>query len=117
MRGRKKIHKSGESRARLRLKKGDKVVVVAGADRGKTGEVLGADAVTGRVLVKGVNVRTKHMRKTNENPQGGTTRKEFPVDASNVMLFSEKAKKGVRVRYELRDGKRVRVGTCGTVFE
>ena len=117
MRGKKKIYKSGESRRRLRLKRGDKVIVVAGADKGKSGEVLRTDDKTGRVLVHGVNVRTKHMRKTQENPQGGVTKKEFPVDASNLMLFSDKAKKGVRVRYEVRDGKKVRVGTCGTVFQ
>ena len=117
MRGKKKINRSGDSRRRLRLKRGDKVVVVAGADKGKTGEVLRVDDVTSRVVVHGVNVRTKHERKTQENPQGGVTKKEFPVDVSNVMLMSDKAKKGVRVRYEVRDGKKVRVGTCGTVFQ
>ena len=117
MRGKKKVNKSGESRRRLRLKRGDKVIVVAGADKGKSGEILKIDDVKSRVLVQGVNIRTKHMRKTQENPQGGVNKKEFPVDASNVMLYSDKAKKGVRARYEVRDGKKVRVGTCGTVFQ
>lgn len=117
MRGKKKINRSGDSRRRLRLKRGDKVVVVSGADKGKSGEILKVDDVASRVLVHGVNLRTKHQRKTQENPQGGVTKKEFPIDVSNVMLMSDKAKKGVRVRYEVRDGKKVRVGTCGTVFQ
>ena len=102
----------------MHVRKGDKVVVVAGADRSpKPREVLAVDAEAGRVTVQGVNVRVKHERKSQANPQGGRTEKEFSIDASNVMIYSEKAKKGVRTRYEVVDGKKVRVGTCGTRFD
>ena len=107
------------AKRRVRFRKGDKVMVIAGEDKGKGPvEVLKVLADTGRVVVQGVNMQTKHLRKSQENPQGGVTKSEGPIDASNVLLYSEKLKKGVRVRYEDRDGKRVRVGvTCGTVFD
>ena len=106
------------SRARSHVKKGDKVVVIAGADKSDTvHEVLQVMAESGKVIVKDVNMRWKHQRRSQQNPKGGRVRKEFPVDASNVLLYSEKAGKGVRTRTEVVDGKRVRVGTCGTRFE
>lgn len=106
------------TRARSHVKKGDKVVVIAGADKSDTvREVLQVHAEDGKVLVKDVNMRWKHMRRSQQNPKGGRVRKEFPIDASNVLLFSEKAGKGVRTRTEVVDGKKVRVGTCGTRFE
>ena len=70
------------------------------------------------VTVQGVNVRWKHMRRSAANPDGGRVQREFPIDISNVQVFSEKAGKGVRVKTELGDGKRVRVGIpCGTRFD
>ncbi len=111
----------GPNRAatRIRLKKGDKVQVIAGADRGKGPvEVLQVFEDKGRVKLMGVNMRTKHLRKTQENPQGGVKQEEVAIAVSNVLLYSDKLKRGVRVRYETRDGKKVRVGVpCGTVFE
>ncbi len=103
----------------LHVKKGDKVVVTAGADKSdEPREVLSVDVDSQRVIVQGTNVRWKHMRRSQENPEGGRVQKEFPIDASNVLLFSEKAGKGVRTRNELVDGKRVRVGKpCGTKFD
>lgn len=110
-----------------RIKKGDKVVVVSGADRSsEPREVLHVFPDTGKVLVKETNMRWKHQRRSQQNPKGGRTRKEIPIDLSNVMLFSEKAGKGVRVRIELETHKnaageerqrRVRVGVCGTRFD
>ena len=106
-------------RRRWRIKKGDKVVVIAGADRSDVPhEVLQVLHEEGRVVVKDVNMRWKHLRRSQQNPKGGRVRKEFPIDISNVMLWSEKAGKGVRVRVEIEDGKRVRVGVpCGTRFD
>ena len=100
-----------------KIKVGDSVVVVAGADKSATPrnvlEVLERD-----VIVEGVNLRWKHEKPSQQNPKGGRSRREFPIDKSNVLLFSEKAGKGVRTRIEEKDGKKVRVGVpCGTVFE
>ena len=104
---------------RLHVKKGDKIVVIAGADKSdKVHEVLDVDVDAGKVLVEGVNMRVKHMPRSQQNPQGARTRKEFPIDASNVLLYSEKAGKGVRTGIEIVDGKKVRVGKpCGTKFD
>jgi len=102
----------------LHVKKGDKVVVVTGAWKGdEPREVLKVDIEAGRVVVAGVNIRFKHEKRSPQNPDGGRIEKEFPIDASNVRLWSEKAGKGVRTRNERVDGKRVRVGTCGTRFD
>ncbi len=101
------------------VKKGDKVVVIAGADKSKEArEVLQVNVAAGRVLVQGTNVRWKHLKRSQQNPQGGRIQKEFPISESNVLLFSEKAGKGVRTRIEVIDGKRVRIGIpCGTQFD
>ncbi len=103
----------------LHVKKGDKVVVTAGADKtDEAREVLSVDVENHRVIVQGTNLRWKHMSRSQENPEGGRVQKEFPIDASNVLLFSEEAGKGVRTRNEVVDGKRVRVGKpCGTRFD
>ena len=109
-------NKSGKKR--MHVKKGDKVVVCSGADRSdEAREVVQVFAETGTVLVKGVNMRWKHLRRSKDNPNGGRVKKEFPIDASKVLLYSESAKKGVRTRSQLVDGKRIRVGTCGTKFD
>ena len=104
---------------KIRLRKGDKVQVISGAEKGKGPvEVMKVFPETGKVLVKGVNVRTKHLKKTQENPKGGIVKKEFPIDASNVLLFSEKLNKGVRIRVEREEKKSVRIGIpCGTRFD
>ena len=93
--------------APMHVKKGDKVVVVAGAYKSnEPKEVLRVDREKGRVVVKDVNVRWKHQRRSQANPQGGRVQKEFPIDASNVLLFSEKQGKGVRTRIELKKGEK-----------
>ena len=68
----------------MHVKKGDEVEVIAGNDRGKRGAVKSVLPKTGRVLVEGVNVRVKHLKRTQKNPQGGRVEKEFPIHASNV---------------------------------
>jgi large subunit ribosomal protein L24 len=103
---------------RIRLKRGDQVQVLAGEDRGKgPAEILRVLHETGHVIVKGVNMQTKHVRRSQEDPKGGVREQEGKVHASNVLMWSDKLKRGVRLRYEVRDGKKVRVGTCGTVFD
>jgi large subunit ribosomal protein L24 len=104
---------------KVHVKKGDKVVVIAGAHKSDdVHEVLRVDREAGRVVVEGVNLRWKHERRSQQNPEGGRIQKEFPIDVSNVQLWSEKAGKGVRTRTEVVDGKKVRVGVpCGTRFD
>ena len=105
--------------SKLHIKKGDKVVVIAGAYKSvEPREVLRVDRSEGRVVVKDVNILWKHQRRSQQDPQGNRTQKEFPIDSSNVLIYSEKAGKGVRTRIEVKDGKRIRVGIpCGTKFD
>src|ERR1041384_4775387 len=102
----------------LHVKKGDQVVVITGAYRSdEPREVLKTFPLAGKVLVRGVNLRWKHHKRSQQNPKGGRVQMEFPIDASNVLLFSEKLKRGTRVRSAVVDGKRVRIGVkCGTNF-
>ena len=72
--------------ARANVKRGDMVVVIAGAARGKAGKVLHVDRARQRVVVEGVNVRKKTERRSQENPQGGISERECPIHVSNVMV-------------------------------
>ena len=102
----------------MHVKQGDEVQVLAGNDRGKRGKVMKVIEKTGRVLVEGVNIRVKHLQKTQANPEGGKVEKEFPIAASNVLVWSEKAGKGVRTKNVIEGDKKIRVGVpCGTKFD
>jgi len=91
------------------IRKGDIVEVLAGNDRGKRGRVLRVLPDRNRVVVEGINLRWKHMRKSQKTPQGGRMQREAPLHRSNVMLYDEQA--GVRSRLGIRvvDGKKTRV--------
>jgi len=89
------------------VKKGDKVKVITGKDKGKEGVVLSASPKTNKVVVEGVNVMKKHQKPNNANPQGGIVEFEAPVDASNVMVLDANGVAG-RVGYKVVDGKKVR---------
>ena len=99
---------------RLKIRKKDKVVVIAGRDKGKTGEVLKIFPEGGRVLVGKVNMVTKH-RKPRQNEPGGIQKLEAPIHLSNVMLLCPKCEKPVRPKLEsLSTGERVRAcRRCG----
>ncbi len=73
----------------MHVKKGDEVEVLAGNDRGKRGKIMEVLPRENRVVVAGVNVRTKHLRRTQQNPQGGRVEREFPIHASNVRRLTE----------------------------
>ena len=105
--------------ARPHVKKGDKVVVIAGQYKSNEPRaILRVEMETGRVVVEGVNLRWKHQARSPQNPKGGRVQSEHPIAASNVLLFSEKLKKGTRTKIEVVEGKRVRVGVkCGTRFD
>ena len=91
----------------LKIKKGDTVKVIAGKDNGKEGKVVSVDQKTGKVVVEGVNVITKHAKPSAANPNGGIVQKEAPIDGSNVMLVYKG--KTTRVGFDVKDGKKVRV--------
>ena len=91
------------------LRKGDKVIVIAGKDKGKTGEIQKVDPKTNRVVVEGVNLRKKHKKPTQNNPEGGIVEIYAPIDASNVMIVDPKTKKPTRIGHKIVKGKKVRV--------
>ena len=103
----------------MKLKTGDKVVVIAGKDKGKEGKIVAVDKKNNRVMVEGVNMVSKHTKPNAQNQQGGIIKKEAAIDASNVMLVCPKCKKGVRVGYSvLENGTKVRVcKKCGASIE
>ena len=75
--------------SKLHVKKGDSVVVIAGASNGKSGKILAVDTTKCRVKVEGLNIRKKAIRRTQENPTGGIVEMEGFMDVSNVMLQSK----------------------------
>jgi len=93
-----------------KIRKGDKVVVLSGKDKGKTGEVVRSIPKDMKVVVSGVNVAVRHRKPSQANPQGGLERKEAPLHVSNVAIADPKTGKATRVRFETgKDGKKVRV--------
>ena len=94
--------------AAQKIKKGDKVVVLSGKDKGRTGEVVKAMPKDGKVIVSGINVHARHRKPTQQSPQGGIERKEAPLHMSKVAIATADGKPS-RVRFEVRDGKKVRV--------
>jgi len=92
-----------------KIKKGDRVVVLSGKDKGKHGEVTRAMPKEGKVVVSGVNVVVRHKKASQANPQGGLERSEAPMHVSKVALEDPKTGRPTRVRFETRDGKKVRV--------
>ncbi len=98
---------------RTALKVDDEVIVIAGKEKGKRGKILYIDRLRDRVYVQGVNKRKRFVRPSQENPQGGQVEIEAPMHISNVMYYDSKAKKGVRIGYEMKDGKKVRVTRPG----
>ena len=99
----------------LHVKKYDKVVVISGKDKSKIGVVKDVDAVNSRVVVEGVNMVTKAVK---PNPmagvQGGLTKFEAPIASSKVMLYCPACEKPTRIKYEVKDGKKVRIcKKCG----
>jgi large subunit ribosomal protein L24 len=93
----------------MKIKKGDRVVVLSGKDKGKHGEVTKSMPKDGKVIVAGVNVAARHRKPSQANPQGGIERREAPMHVSKVALEDPKTGKPTRVRFEERDGKKVRV--------
>ncbi len=92
-----------------RIRKGDLVEVIAGNDRGKRGRVLRMIPDRDRILVEGVNVRWKHMRKSQKTPQGGRIQRELPIHRSNVMFYDEASGTRSRLGSGVVEGKKTRI--------
>ena len=98
----------------MNIRKDDKVIVLSGKDKGKTGKVLVADPKALKVIVEGVNVATKHQKAQKKGQDGGIIKVETPIYVSKVQLVCPKCGKGTRVAYKIVDGKKVRVcKKCG----
>ncbi len=98
------------SQYKVHVKKGDTVQVIAGRDKGKVGEVLRVIPKESKVIVQGVNVRTKHIKPQQEGESGQISTYEAPIHSSNVMLYSTKEKIASRIAYTYtEEGKKVRM--------
>jgi len=106
-------------RTKMRIKKGDTVQVISGKDKGKTGEVLRTLPYENRVVVQGINLRTRHVKPTQEGESGRIVTEEASLHASNVMLYSTAKKVASRVEIVVeKDGtKKRRLKKTGEILD
>ncbi len=98
----------------MSIRKDDKVIVISGKDKGKEGKVLSASPKTGKVIVEGVSVASKHVKPKKQGEQGGIVKVETPIYACKVMVVCPKCGKPTRVAHKADGGKNVRVcKKCG----
>src|SRR5882672_3735910 len=96
----------------LRIRKGDKVKVLAGRDRGKTAKVLHVYPNKDRALVEGINMVKKHVRKSQQHPQGALVSKELPIHISNLSLIDPTSSKATRTSVQVAaDGSKQRIAS------
>lgn len=93
----------------MKLRVGDTVQVIAGSDKGKTGEIIQILRKEDRVIVEGINMVTKHIKPSQSDPEGGIITREAPIHASNVAFYDAKAKAAVKVGYQVEDNQKVRI--------
>jgi large subunit ribosomal protein L24 len=102
--------KNSPTRYKMHVKKGDTVQIITGKDKGKVGEIVRTFPKTSKVIVKGVNIRTKHVKPQQEGESGQIATFEAPIHSSNVMHYSEKEKVASRICYTFTDdGRKVRM--------
>jgi large subunit ribosomal protein L24 len=103
----------------MRIKKDDTVEVIYGKDKGKRGKVLSVDREEDRVIVEGINIVSRHMRPTQDMPQGGIIENEAPIHISNVMLVCPRCDERSRIGVDVLDsGKKVRIcKSCDEVID
>ncbi|MDJ0734673.1 MAG: 50S ribosomal protein L24 [Nostocaceae cyanobacterium] len=95
---------------KMHVKTGDTVQVISGKDKGKVGEVIKALPQESKVLVQGVNIKTKHVKPQAEGESGRIVTQEYPIHSSNVMLYSNKQNVASRICYTFtQEGKKVRM--------
>jgi large subunit ribosomal protein L24 len=97
----------------MKIRKNDMVVVIAGNDRGKTGKVLKVFPKNNRIIIEGINIRKRHTKPSQKNPQGGILEKEASINASNVMMLdlktNESTRLGTQIILDENTGKKKRV--------
>ena len=100
----------------MHIKKDDTVIVLTGKDKGKKGRVLKVMPKKNMAIVEGVNIQTKHQKQT-QKERAEIKHMEGPIDVSNVMYYDDKANEAVKIGYEFRDGRKVRVSktTCHVI--
>ena len=96
-------------RMKMHVRRGDLVEVTTGRHKGKKGQVLQCIPKKRRVVVQGVNMVVKHLRRSQDNPYGARSRREAPIDVSNVLVVCAECGRGRRYGIEVRDGEKVRV--------
>ena len=102
----------------MKVKKGDTVQVLAGNDKGKTGEVLEVIPKDSKIVVKGVNVRKKHIKPRKQGEEGGIIPVECAINSSKVNVVCSKCGKPARIGYKVENDKKVRIcKKCGTVIK
>ncbi|MFW0871227.1 MAG: 50S ribosomal protein L24 [Patescibacteria group bacterium] len=92
----------------MKIKQGDKVMVIAGRDKGKQGVVIKTFRDKNKVIVDGVNIKKKHIKSSDQN-EGGIVEMSHPIDASNVSLIDPVSGKPTRVKIDRTSGKKVRI--------
>ena len=98
----------------MRIKKGDTVLVLSGNDKGKTGEVLEVIPKTQKIIVKGINIRKKHIKPRKQGEEGGIIPSEFSIHSSKVAVVCPKCGKATRIGYSVEKDEKVRVcKKCG----
>lgn len=103
---------------KLNVRKGDTVLMIAGKDKGKTGKVTACNPDSGRVVVEGCNIITKHTKPRGANQPGGINKMSGPVDVSNVQIVCPSCNKATRVAHKLEGDKKIRVcNKCGASLE
>ncbi|MGV4528565.1 50S ribosomal protein L24 [Ornithobacterium rhinotracheale] len=96
------------AQVKLKIKKGDQVVVLSGSDKGKKGEVLQVRPKDNKAIVQGVNVIKKHTKPSAQNPQGGILETEAPIQISNLAIVDPETGKSTRVGFRIEGDKKVR---------
>lgn len=95
--------------SKMKLRKGDMVVVNSGTEKGKKGEILKVDLKNSKVLVKGINVRTMHVKARKQGQESGIIKKEAPINVSKVNFYCDKCGKGVKLGIKIsEDGTKSR---------
>jgi large subunit ribosomal protein L24 len=93
----------------MKLKKGDKVVVITGKDKGRQGEITKVYPKDNKVIVSGINQFKRHLKRQNEQNPGGIIEVERPINASKIMLLDPTTNEPTRVGYEIKNGQKIRI--------
>lgn len=99
-------------RIQLHVRKDDQVQVISGKEKGKTGKVLNVNSKSGRVTIEKLNMVKRHVKPSNQNPQGGIIEKELPIHVSNVLVMCSKCGKGTRHGSKTVEGSSKKKGTA-----